>query len=57
MSTRLIVLSFEANGMLLIEDITKYITDSLSGDLIGAICTQRHLSVDVFIHVQTVGKL
>ena len=43
--------------MLLIEDISKYITDSLPGDLIGSICTQRHVSVDVIIHVQTVGKL
>ncbi len=51
------ILDHFRNGMLLIEDITKYITDSLPGDLIGAICTQRHLSVDVFIHVQTVGKL
>src|SRR5690606_2284323 len=45
------------NGLLLIEDITKYITDSLPGDLIGSICTQRHVSVDVIIHVQTLGKL
>lgn len=51
------ILNFYRNGMLLIEDITKYITDSVPGDLIGAICTQRHASVDLIIHVQTVGKL
>jgi hypothetical protein len=51
------ILEHYRNGMLLIEDINKYITDSLPGDLIGAICTQRHVSVDVVIHVQTVGKL
>lgn len=51
------ILEHYRNGMLLIEDISKYITDSLPGDLIGSICTQRHVSVDVVIHVQTVGKL
>lgn len=51
------ILDHYRNGMLLIEDITKYITDSLPGDLIGSISTQRHVSVDVVIHVQTVGKL
>lgn len=51
------ILEHYRNGGLLIEDITKYITDSLPGDLIGSICTQRHVSVDVVIHVQTVGKL
>lgn len=51
------ILEHYRNGGLLIEDITKYITDALPGDLIGSICTQRHVSVDVLIHVQTVGKL
>lgn len=51
------ILEHYRNGLLLIEDISKYITDSLPGDLIGSICTQRHVSVDVIIHVQTVGKL
>lgn len=51
------ILEHYRNGLLLIEDISKYITDSLPGDLIGSICTQRHVSVDVLIHVQTVGKL
>lgn len=51
------ILAHYRNGMLLVEDISKYITDSLPGDLIGSLCTQRHVSVDVIIHVQTVGKL
>lgn len=51
------ILKHYRNGLLLIEDISKYITDSLPGDLIGSICTQRHVSADVVIHVQTVGKL
>lgn len=51
------ILEHYRNGLLLIEDISKYITDSIPGDLIGSICTQRHVSVDLIIHVQTVGKL
>ena len=51
------ILEHYRNGGLLIEDISKYITDSLPGDLIGSICTQRHVSVDVIIHLQTVGKM
>lgn len=45
------------NGMILIEDITKYVSDSLPNDLIGSICTQRHMDCDIIIHFQNVGKL
>lgn len=51
------ILQHFRNGLLLIEDISKYITDSLPGDIVGAVCTLRHVSVDVIIHLQTVGKL
>lgn len=44
------------NGMLLIEDINKFISDSLPNDLVGSIITQRHVSVDVIIHFQSIGK-
>lgn len=44
------------NGLLLIEDINKFVSDSLPNDLIGSIITQRHVSVDVITHFQSVGK-
>ena len=44
------------DGLLLIEDINKYVSDSLPNDLMGAIVTQRHLGIDVIIHFQTIGK-
>lgn len=44
-------------GLLLVEDPTKYISDSLPNDLVGAICTQRHADCDVIIHFQTIGKI
>ena len=51
------ILAHFKNGLLLIEDINKFISDNLPNDLIGAIATQRHASVDIMIHFQTVGKM
>lgn len=45
------------NGLLLIEDINKYVSDSMPGDLIGAICTNRHTGVDIILHYQSIGRL
>jgi len=44
------------NGLLLIEDINKFVSDSLPNDLMGKIFTQRHVSVDVITHFQSIGK-
>lgn len=44
------------NGLLIIEDLTNFVSDSLPGDLVGSIVTQRHVSVDVIIHFQSIGK-
>jgi hypothetical protein len=44
------------NGLLLIEDINKFVSDSLPNDLVGSIITQRHVSVDVVTHFQSIGK-
>lgn len=52
-----VILENFKNGLLLIEDITKFVSDSLPNDLIGAICTNRHKSVDIIIHFQSVGKM
>tara|TARA_R110002126_G_scaffold3594_8_gene20682 strand:- start:2671 stop:3540 length:870 start_codon:yes stop_codon:yes gene_type:complete len=50
------ILESYENGLLLVEDLTKFVSDSLPSDLIGSICTQRHVSVDVIIHFQSIGK-
>ena len=52
-----IILDNFKNGLLLIEDISKFVSDSLPSDLIGAICTQRHKSCDIILHFQSVGKM
>ena len=50
------ILSNYQNGLLIIEDINKYISDNLPNDLMGTIATQRHVSVDIITHFQSIGK-
>lgn len=51
------ILEVYRGGLLLVEDMTRYVSDTLPNDLIGAICTQRHMDVDIIIHFQTIGKM
>lgn len=44
-------------GLLLIEDINRYVSDSLPNDLIGAICTNRHTDTDIIMHFQSIGRI
>lgn len=50
------VLNNYTNGLLLVEDITKYIADSFKKDVIGAICTNRHAGLDLILHFQLIRK-
>jgi hypothetical protein len=50
------ILKYFKGGMFVIEDPTKFISDSLPSDLIGALATQRHKSVDIVLHFQDIGK-
>lgn len=51
------ILQFYRRGLLLIEDINVYISDSLPNDLIGAICRNRHTELDIILHYQSIGRL
>jgi hypothetical protein len=51
------ILSVYKGGLLLIEDINKYIGDYLPNDLVGAICTNRHNDVDIILHFQSIGRV
>lgn len=45
-------------GMLvLVEDINKYVSDSLPSDLIGHIVTLRHLECDTIFHMQQISRI
>lgn len=51
------VLNNFKNGILLIEDINKYVADNAPSDIIGSLATLRQASVDVIAHFQLVGKV
>ena len=44
-------------GLLLIEDINKYVSDHLPNDVVGAICTNRHSDLDIVMHFQSIGRV
>jgi hypothetical protein len=51
------VLQVYTNGLLLIEDLNKFITDHIPGDLVGAICTNRHVGLDILLSYQSLGRI
>jgi RecA/RadA recombinase len=50
------ILSVYKNGILLIEDINKYVPDNASNGLIGSMATLRQANVDLIAQYQLVGK-
>ena len=44
-------------GLLLVEDVNKYVGDYLPNDLVGALCTNRHSSLDIILHFQSIGRV
>jgi hypothetical protein len=55
--TLFVILETYRGGLLLIEDINRYISDNLPNDIIGAICTNRHTSLDIIMHFQSIGRI
>jgi hypothetical protein len=51
------VLNRFQNGLLLIEDINKFIGDHLPHDLVGAIATNRHIGLDIILSFQSLGRI
>lgn len=44
-------------GLFVMEDITKYVSDTLKQDIIGTLATSRHIDTDIIAHFQYVGKI
>lgn len=44
-------------GLLLIEDINRYLTHHFPKDVVGAIVTNRHRDMDILMHYQAIGKV
>ena len=51
------ILHYFRGGLLLIEDINKYVSDYLPNDLVGAICSNRHTDLDIIMHFQSIGRI
>lgn len=51
-----LILSQFNNGILLVEDPTKYISDTVDADIIGKLISTRHRSTDMILHFQSIGK-
>jgi len=51
-----IILDNYRNGLLLVEDINKYLSDSMPSDLIGSLATSRHIGLDIISHFQNIGR-
>ena len=55
--TLFIILEQYRGGLLLIEDINRYVSDHLPKDIEGAICTNRHVDLDIVMHFQSIGRI
>lgn len=55
--TLFMVLDTYKGGLLLVEDINRYLSHNFPQDLVGALCTNRHISVDIIMHYQSIGKV
>jgi hypothetical protein len=51
-----VILETFKGGLLVVEDVNKYVNDNLPADLIGKLCTLRHVDVDVIMHFQGIGR-
>jgi hypothetical protein len=51
------VLSTFKNGLLVIEDPSKFIGDHMPSDLVGAIATNRHVGLDIILSYQSIGRI
>lgn len=51
-----LILQNYRNGLLLVEDINKYTSDTIGTDLVSALATVRHIGIDLIAHYQGVGR-
>jgi hypothetical protein len=52
-----LVLETFTGGLLLIEDINRFVSDMMPQDLMGAIATNRHRDLDIILHYQGIGRI
>lgn len=50
------ILDVFRGGLLVVEDPAKFTSTNMNIELIGSLCTQRHLDCDVLMHFQSIGR-
>ena len=55
--TLIMILKDFKNGVILIEDINKYVSDTPKADIIGSIATLRQSGNDAIVHYQNIGRV
>lgn len=51
------ILHFYRGGMLILEDINKYLIETRDASIVGALTTNRHKDLDIYIHLQSLAPL
>lgn len=51
------ILAYYRGGMLVLEDINKYLIDTRTAEIIGTLATNRHLNLDIYIHLQSLAPV
>jgi hypothetical protein len=52
-----VILHYFRGGMLILEDINKYLVETRDAKVIGALTTNRHRDLDIYIHLQSLAPL
>lgn len=52
-----VILHYYRGGMLVLEDINKYLVETRDAKIIGALTTNRHRDLDIYIHLQSLAPL
>lgn len=51
------ILKYFRGGLLVVEDINRYMTDTKSQEIIGTMATNRHRDLDIYIHLQSLSPV
>jgi hypothetical protein len=51
------ILHYYRGGMLILEDINKYLIETRDASIVGALTTNRHKDLDIYIHLQSLAPL
>lgn len=51
------ILHYYRGGLLVVEDINRYMTDTKSKEIIGVMATNRHRDLDIYIHLQSLSPV